>query len=286
MLIFIFHMPVVLLTLCPCMELSSANSVFLLLFSFRFVALYFLPINVTTDWSCNLFCPVWYLLERKKKERSKPPSHSWMLQQSEHHGGWMLSTFPQLCFKAFWWDLLAPAGERAHCKQRALFVPIRCFRKVKMPVYWQMRTQRPLMFVEFEVIWNTLVCIFCSIRCQQVPGSVSPRASKLFQSCKLSSTQPLGHGVEALIVRSAVARRCPSDKKKRKKKKSTRRPIGSRACRRRWTSATATAATTPGLQAGLIRCCLLKNVFENKVDAFQEVLEGIIQAFESLFFFF
>lgn len=141
-----------------------------------------------------------------------------MLQQSEHHGGWMLLMFPQLCFKAFWWDLLAPAGEGAHCKQRALFVPIHCFCKVKMPVYWQMRTQRPLMFVEFDLIWNTLVCIFCSIRCQQVPGSVSPRASKLFQSCKLSSTQPLGRGVEALIVRSAVARRCPSDKKKRKKK--------------------------------------------------------------------
>lgn len=81
-----------------------------------------------------------------------------------------------------------------------------------------MRTQRPLMFVEFDLIWNTLVCIFCSIRRQQVPGSVSPRASKLFQSCKLGSTQPLGRGVEALIVRSAVARRCPSDKISLKKK--------------------------------------------------------------------
>lgn len=144
-----------------------------------------------------------------------------------------------------------------------------------------MRTQRPLMFVEFDLIWNTLVCIFCSIRCQQVPGNVSLRASKLFQSCKLSSTQPLGRGVEALIVRSAVARRCPSDKKKRKKKAQGARlalvPGSDAEPRQRQRRQRLQGAS------GINQMLSFEKCVWNKVDAFQEVLEGIIQALEALF---
>lgn len=197
-----------------------------------------------------------------------------MLQQSENY-----HSVSSTCFKAFLWNLLAPAGKKAHCKQRALFVPI-ChffffFCQVKMPHIgkWEHSGRWCLSnLISFETHRCVFSALLVSSRYQGMshcgPWKFSNHANRVARS-------RWAEALEALLVRSAVARRYPSDKKNKTKTKAQ----GARLALVPGSAAEPRHQGTSGINQML---SVEKRVW-NKDDAFQEVLKGIIQAFSPFF---
>lgn len=181
------------------------------------------------------------------------------------------------CFKALWWDLLAPAGRRAHCKQRALFVPIRCFCKVKMPVIgkWEHSGRWcSWNLISFETHWCVFSALLGASRYQEMshcgPRNFSNHANWAARSRWAAAWKLWLSAVRSLVVAHQI-------KKKAQGARLALVPGSDAEPRHRQRRQRLQGAS------GINQMLSFEKCVWNKVDAFQEVLEGIIQALEALF---